>query len=105
VLGNPDPVSPYIFQVLDFQGRRISLTVPYNNTTKAINGSFTVHRDVNCIYTRVIVDVGPDGTPDTSTKVLDMSGFVGDKVFTVNQVTAVGLLTLADVKSHSLTCA
>jgi hypothetical protein len=105
VLGNPDPTSPYVFVVRDFQGRVISLTVPYDNTTKVINGSCTVHRDAGCMYTKVIIDVGGDGTPDTSTKILNVAGFTGDKTFTVAQVNAIGLNTLADVKAHQITCA
>jgi hypothetical protein len=105
VLGNPDPVSPYVFVVRDFLGRVISLTVLYDNTTKVINAACTVHRDANCTYTKVVIDVGGDGTPDTSTKILNMASFTGDKTFTVAQVNSIGLNTLADVKAHSLTCA
>jgi hypothetical protein len=104
MIGNPDPVSPYVFVVRDFLGRVISLTVPYD-ATKVISGTCTVHRDAGCIYTKVIIDVGGDGTPDTSLKTLSVAGFVGDKTFTKAQVNAVGLVTLADVKAHSLTCA
>jgi hypothetical protein len=105
LIGNPDPVSPYVFTVRDYLGRTMSLTVPYDNTTKVINAPVTVHRDAGCTYTKVIIDVGADGTPDTSTKTLNVAGFTGDKTFTVNQVNAIGLVTLADVKAHSLTCA
>lgn len=105
VIGNPPPVSPYVYTARDSQGRILSATVPYDNSTRVINAPVTVHRDANCAFTKVIVDVGPDGTPDTSTKVINVAGLIGDRTFTVAQVNSIGLVTIDDILAHQITAA
>lgn len=109
MIGFPAPTSPYTFYALDGIGHTFSISFPYDDATTgggtgAINGPVTVHRDAGCLYRRVAVDVGGDGTPDTSGKVFNMTGLTGDRTFTVTQVNHVGLVTIDDVKTTQITC-
>lgn len=62
----PAPItSPWIWDAPDYQGNRIKITVTFNNSTRALTGA-SVFRDPECVYKRVYIGLGPDGTPDTS---------------------------------------
>lgn len=97
----PLPTSPFVFEARDHLGRLISITIPYDNATKAINGTASVHRDVGCLYSKIVVDRGVDGKPDSSTKAFTVP--VGDRTFTVAQMAAVGLTNINQVYDTQIT--
>jgi hypothetical protein len=59
--------SPYIAEFADFADKLIRITVNFNNTTRVISGA-TVFRDVDCRFTRILVGLGADGRPDTTSR-------------------------------------
>ncbi len=70
--GNPLPlVSPWIWESPDFANFVIRISFFFDNTTHMLTG-ITVYRDAQCQFTKVIIGVGPDGTPNTSTTVIDV---------------------------------
>jgi hypothetical protein len=93
-----NPTSPWVFwQANDNSGRLISATVTFSGVwtgTNALTGG-SVFRDPQCTYTKVIIGLGPDGTPDTSTRVVNVPA--GTTAVTSGQLGAVGLHTVADV--------
>lgn len=102
--GDP-PTSPWMFWfATDTNGFQITATVTFSGTitagtdpatwTNPLTGG-TVFRDSNCAYTKVIIGVGPDGTPNTSTQVISVPA--GTTQVTANQLASVGLHTVADV--------
>jgi hypothetical protein len=95
------PVSPFVFEARDYLGRIIRITIPYDDVTKAINASATVHRDAGCLYTKIVVDVGGDGSPNSSTKKVTVPA--GDTTVTVAQMSAVGLTSINQVINTQIT--
>lgn len=58
-------VSPWTYRAADYQGRVVTVSIPFNTTTLAIaNPGLTGTRDVGCLYDRVII-----GRPNGSYKV------------------------------------
>lgn len=102
MLGNPPPVSPYVYRAADYQGFVISATFDYDNTTRVLLDA-TLHRDAACVYTHIVVGTGADGKPNSSTRVLNLTGFSGDKAFTAQQLSGVGLNTIDDVLGLQIT--
>lgn len=96
-----DPiVSPWTYDSGgDSQGRRITISVAYNNTTRLILGA-DVHRDSGCFYHKILLGLGPDGTPDTSTHQFDLTSVSGDLHVTPAQIIAsAGVTTIEDITS------
>jgi hypothetical protein len=50
----------------------VQVTVNFNNATRAITNA-VVWRASDCRWTKIVVGVGANGTPDTTTKVFDLS--------------------------------
>jgi hypothetical protein len=99
------PVSPYVWDAHDNEQDVISITVAYDNTTKAITG-ITSFRSANCAYTRIQIDRGPDGTPDTTDKVISVPS--GTRNLTPAQLSALaakGLATIDDLLKLQITAA
>jgi hypothetical protein len=96
-------VSPYVYDSGgDFQGNHITITVVFNDVSRALT-SATVHRDAGCVYTKILIGIGADGTPNTTTKVINVGNLVGDRSFTPTQMAAVGLNTIDDILSLQIT--
>jgi hypothetical protein len=93
-----DPISsPYVYDSgSDYQGKHVSITITFDNATRALLAG-TLHRDAGCRYTKILIGLGPDGTPDTTTHVFNIGGLTGDLGVTAAQMTAVGLSTIEDV--------
>lgn len=95
-----NPTSPWTFwQAQDNNGNGISATVTFSGAwtgSNALTGG-TVFRDPACAYTKVIIGVGADGTPNTSTRVVNVPA--GTTPVTGGQLGAVGLHTVADVQN------
>lgn len=62
--GDRDP-SPWTSRFADWQGSAIVLTVNFNETTRAILNA-KVERDEACVYTKLLIGVGPNGSPDST---------------------------------------
>lgn len=88
--------SPWQYEASDYLGRRLSITITFNNATRLITGA-TVHRDPDCMYTRILVGVGVDGGPDSSTHVFGVPNLEGDRNFGVGAINSVGLSVIEDV--------
>ncbi len=58
-----DIPNPFTWESADYEGRVIRITVVHLlNLITAI----TVYRDAGCLYDKIFVGVGPDGSPNTS---------------------------------------
>lgn len=93
-----NPTSPWTFwSANDNEGEVISATVTWVGAWTGANPltGGTVFRDPGCAYTKVIIGVGPDGTPNTSTRIVNVPS--GTTSVTAGQLSAVGLDTVADV--------
>jgi hypothetical protein len=53
-------------------GHAVQVTLSFNNTTRAITNA-VVWRAANCRWTKIAVGLGADGTPDTATRVFNLS--------------------------------
>lgn len=95
------PTSPWTFySTTDALGNQISATVTFSgawaDATPLTGGS--VFRDPTCVYTQVIIgSINQDGSLPAGTKVVSVPA--GTTNFTANQLAAVGLSTIADVKN------
>lgn len=99
--GNPLPNSPMVWEFRDFEGRVLRITVAYNNSTRRI-GTTTVFRQVGCLFRRIYWDLGPDGTPDTSTRTVTVPN--GTTSLTRAQLTtATGLDVVEDILDVNFT--
>lgn len=84
-------VSPYVQNFGDYlydpginpDGHVIRITVNFDNTTHAVSGA-TVFRSADCLWTKIVVGLGADGTPNSTTKVFDLTGFSGTRNITAN---------------------
>jgi hypothetical protein len=87
---------------LDANGKLIGVDVTWNSATRALV-SATAHRDTGCLYTKIFIGLGPDGIPNTSPEVFDLTGFTGSKTFSAAQMASVGLHTIDDIISTQIT--
>jgi hypothetical protein len=94
-------VSPWIWSAADYQGNSITITIPFNNATKAIQNGSSIVRDPGCVYAHMYIGLGADGTPDTTVRAFAVS--VGTRTVTANQMGAVGLHTIDDVLNLQIT--
>jgi hypothetical protein len=93
------PVSPWRYDSgADYQGNHVSITINYDNTTRALLGA-TLHRDAGCVYTKIYIGLGADGKPDSTTHVFNVGNLTGDRSVTPAQLAAVGLSTIEDVNA------
>lgn len=95
-----DPMtSPWIWTAADYLGRRIQISVAFNNSTFAITAGSTVFRDADCLYTKVYIGLGGDGTPETAqvfsvpagTTNLPRSAFTSNGLSTIQDVLALNI--------------
>lgn len=96
-----DPfLSPWVWDARDYLGRAIVITVPFNDTTRALQGA-TIVRDPDCLYVRIVWDnpsdpqkakrspVVPVGTTNLTTQQLrQATGFQTVEDLLAVQVTA-----------------
>lgn len=101
-MGTPGvQVSPWVWSAGDFQGNTITITVLFNNATKAIINGSTCVRQAGCVYGHLYIGTGADGTPNTTTHAFAVP--VGTKTVTAAQMSAVGLNTITDVLALQIT--
>jgi hypothetical protein len=92
--------SPYELAIQDNFGQIISITITFNNNTRAITGC-TVYRDATCQWTKIFVGLGADGTPNTAAKTFNVPA--GTTTITPQQLSARGVNTIEDVVSYQIT--
>lgn len=91
--------SPWVWEAVDYQGNVIRITVVFNNATRALS-SATVSRDAACVYTKIYIGIGADGTPDTTHAIPVPAGTTP---ITARQMAAVGLHVIGDVIAFQIT--
>jgi hypothetical protein len=94
------PAPPYAWSSEDYASRVISIVIDYNQTTGNITGA-TTHRDPGCLFSRILIGVGGDGSPENAPHKIQCQE--GDHSHSAGQLHAVGLDTYADVISNQIT--
>jgi hypothetical protein len=92
--------SPWVSRFDDYLGRAITITVNFNNTTRAISGG-SVTRDVGCLWSKILVGVGVDGIPDHSGRIFDVP--VGTNTIPKNVFNGMQLDTVEDIQALQIT--
>jgi hypothetical protein len=87
--------TPWTQSFTDNFGKKIKITINFDNTTRAISGG-TIVRDSGCQWTRIYI-----GTPDTTDKVFSVP--VGTTNLTANQLSQRGLNVIEDVTALQIT--
>lgn len=96
-----DPLlSPYVWDSGgDYLNRHITITIPFNNTTKAIQNGIVVHRDPGCLYTKIVFGVPGDASSQRTASVPD-----GDTTFNASQLrNATGFTTITQILALQIT--
>lgn len=65
--------NPYIWESWDYRGRSIRATISWVPVTRLI-ANIQVDRDALCLFTKIVVGMGPSGTPDDSPMVFNCPG-------------------------------
>lgn len=100
-MGTPGvQVSPWSASFPDYQGNAITVTVTFNNSTKALTGASIV-RQTGCVYTYLSFGLGPDGTPNTAPARFNVP--VGTTAVTAARLKSGGLNTINDVLALQFT--
>jgi hypothetical protein len=101
--GDPDaplPQSPYVWESPDYQGNRIRITVTFDNATRALTGG-SVFRDAACVYRKIYIGVGVDGSPDSTTHKFTVPA--GTTAVSAAQMAAVGFTTIEQFLALQIT--
>lgn len=103
-MGVGQPVtSPWVQSFDDYVGKVIRITVTFDSATRAITG-ITTFKDPGCQYTKILIGLGADGSPDTTPRAVDVPD--GTTVLTqqrLNQLASRGLATIEDVLGLQIT--
>lgn len=95
--------SPYVaLDAPDNLGRHLTITFVFDNVTRAL-ATGTVHRDANCRWHKIVIGIGADGDPGSSTHTFNVGNLVGDQSFNATQMAAVGFSTIEDVLALQIT--
>jgi hypothetical protein len=92
--------TPWVWTAADAANNVIRITVTFNNATRALTGA-TVFRDAACVYTKIYIGVGSDGSPNSSPRVFTVPA--GTTTFTAAQMSSVGLNTIENILAHQIT--
>ena len=96
-----DPLlSPWLWAAGDYVGRQITISVAFNNSTRAIQ-SATVHRDDGCQYHTIVFDVPSDQVK--AKRLAAPTDGAGDKTYTKAQINAQGLTVIEDILAIQIT--
>lgn len=100
-MGKGDPAqSPYEWQAADYLQHVIGIIVTFDNTTRVLAGA-TVHRDEACVYHRILIGLGPDGTPDTTEHAINVPA--GSTELTAEDLEAIGFTTIEQFLALQIT--
>jgi hypothetical protein len=94
--------SPWSSRFADYQDKAITLTVTFNNATRAITGG-SITRDAGCMYTKVLVGLGGDGRPDSTDKVFNVGGLEGTQSVGAAAFTSGGFTTVESIQALQIT--
>lgn len=92
--------SPYVYEAKDYQDNAIRGAFNYDDATGTLL-SLDAHRDADCVYTTIVIGVGPDNTVETSTQRYLVP--VGDSTVTQAELNAEGLYHIDDVTDLQIT--
>lgn len=101
--GDPNPPiqTPYTWEAPDYQDNVIRITVNFDNATRALQ-SADVFRDNNCIYRKIYLGLGPDGTPDSTSHVVNVAS--GSRHLNAQQLSAaLGFSTIEEFLDVQIT--
>lgn len=94
------PVSPYTYYSCgDAAGKMITMTITFDGS-QTLTGA-TIFRDPSCAYHHILIGIGSDGAPDSTTRKFTVPG--GTTAITVAQLNSVGLFTFADTQKFQVT--
>lgn len=99
-VNNPPPVSPWIWKDGDYLGRTLTITITYNNNTRALR-SGTVVREPGCLLRVLLWGLGEDGIPDNTTRKFIIPE--GTTTITASQMSSIGLNTAEDLDAGQFT--
>ena len=88
--------NPWTWEANDIHGRTISITIPWNATSRSLQ-NVTVARESGCLLTRIFIGLGTDGTPDTAKNTYSVP--VGTSQVTAKTLSRRGLTTIDDVEA------
>lgn len=95
--------SPYLaLDAQDVAGNHLTMTFTFNEVDRSLI-SATIHRDPDCLWHRVLIGLGPDGTPDNSSHMFNVQGLSGNRDFNSAQLRATGFVTIEDVLALQIT--
>lgn len=94
------PVSPFVYQARDYLDRLLTVTIDYDNNTRAILGGLVV-RDPACLYVNVYIGVGVDGRPDSTTHKFNAQS--GSHPINAATLAAIGITTIEDILNSQIT--
>jgi len=92
--------SPWIWTANDYQDNVIRITVNFNETTRALQAS-SVFRDAACVYTKIYIGVGVDGTVASTPSVFTVPS--GTTSLSSNQLKNAGFNTIEDILALQIT--
>lgn len=92
--------SPLVWTFTDYLDRSLVVSVAFNVNNRSLQG-VTVERAVGCLYRKLYWGLGPDGTPDSTTRTFTVPE--GITSVSKGQLGSVGLNTLDDVLAVQFT--
>jgi hypothetical protein len=93
-------VSPWVWQCIDQNNAVFKASFFFTDSTRALT-SLVVFRDPSCLYIKVFIGLGSDGTPDTSPQTFLVPS--GTTTITSGQLSANGFNTIDDVLAKQIT--
>lgn len=94
------PPNPWVWAANDPQGLTLSISVPWNTATRALQNA-TVTRATGCTLGHVYIGLGADGTPNTAPSAYAVP--VGSSNVNANTLGHNGLNTIDDVTKLQVT--
>jgi len=93
-------MSPYTYEAADYQGNIIRISFEFDNKSKVLRDAIT-YRDAACVYTKIYLGLGPDGTPNSTRTQFTLPA--GTSVISAAKMHAVGLRVIWDVLALQIT--
>lgn len=92
--------SPWVSRFADYLDRAITVTVNFNNATRAITGAVLV-RDAGCLFTKLLIGVPAVGAPDDTDFKVNVP--VGTTNVGANVFTSRGFTTIEQLQALNIT--
>lgn len=99
-VGGP-PISPWTYESADYQGNAITFTVVFDEATLDIT-SARIDRDPGCMYTKIFLGVGGDGSPNSSTRQFSVGQSTGH-IVSPAELNSAGISTFTDLLQVQVT--